>query len=74
VKLGGGHRNSPEMSLLKFFSLNYYPSHFLAATFDFTSFFTLALWGSILFSQLGCFCIDLNLHLQHHSAKFNLIK
>jgi len=35
--------------------LNYYHSHFLAATFDFTSFFTLAFCGRTLFSQLAVF-------------------
>jgi len=38
VKLGGGHTNSPELSLLKFLPLNYHHSHFLAITFDFMSF------------------------------------
>ena len=52
---------------------NYYHSHFLAANFDFTSFFTLAFWGCTLFSQLGCFCIDrkyctVPLILQHVGA------
>jgi len=51
----GGHTNSPELSLLKFLPLNYYHSHFLATTFDFTSFFTLAFWGRTLFSQLADF-------------------
>ena len=34
--------NSPELSLLKFLPLTYHHSHFLAATLDFTSFFTIA--------------------------------
>jgi len=33
--------NSPELSLLKFLSLAYHHSHFVVATLDFTSFFTL---------------------------------
>ena len=36
------HKNSPELSLLKFLPLIYHHSHFLAATLDFTSFFTIA--------------------------------
>jgi len=35
-------QNSPELSLLKILPLAYYHSHFLAATLDFTSFFTTA--------------------------------
>ena len=35
-------QNSPELSLLKFLPLTYHHSHFLAATLDFTSFFTIA--------------------------------
>ena len=30
--------NSPELSLLNFYPLTYHHSHFLAATFDFTTF------------------------------------
>ena len=36
------HKNSPELSLLKFLPLTYHHSHFLATTLDFTSFFTIA--------------------------------
>ena len=35
-------KNLPELSLLKFLPLTYHHSHFLAATLDFTSFFTIA--------------------------------
>ena len=35
-------QNSPELSLLKLLPLTYHHSHFLAATLDFTSFFTIA--------------------------------
>ena len=42
VPLGQLAQNSPELSLLKFLPLTYYHSHFLAATLDFTSFFTIA--------------------------------
>jgi len=42
VKCGEGNTNSPELSLLKFFPLAYYHSHFLATTLDFESFFTVA--------------------------------
>ena len=54
--MGGGNTNSHELSLLKFLSLTYHHSHFLAATFDFTSFFHPGFFGGCtLFSQLGCF-------------------
>jgi len=51
--------NLPKLPLLKFLLLTYtVPTQpfFLATTFDFTSFFTLAFWGRTLSSQLGCFC------------------
>ena len=35
-------QSSPELSLLKFLPLTYHHSHFVAATLDFTSFFTIA--------------------------------
>jgi len=41
--------NSPELSLLKFLPLAYHHSHFLAATLDFTSFFTIAFLGATTF-------------------------
>ena len=47
--------NSPELLLLKFLPLTYHHSHFLAATLDFTSFFTMAFLGAAPFLQLGCF-------------------
>ena len=34
-------QNTPELSLLKFLLLTYHHSHFLAATLDFTSSFTI---------------------------------
>ena len=53
------HKNSPELSLLKFLPLTYHHSHFLAATLDFTSFFTIAfLRVAHFFLQLGCFGLD----------------
>ena len=51
-------QNSPELSLLKFLPLTYHHSHFLAATLDFTSFFTIACLRAALFLQLGCFGLD----------------
>ena len=50
--------NSPEL-LLKFLPLTYHHSHFLAATLDFTSFFTIALLGAAFFLQLGYFGLDI---------------
>jgi len=61
VKRGEGNTNSPELSLLKILPLAYHHSHFLAATFDFTSFFTMAFFGGrTLFLQLGCFGLDIS--------------
>ena len=52
-------QNSPELSLLKFLPLTYHHSHFLVATLDFTSFFTIAfLRAALFFLQLGCFGLD----------------
>ena len=52
-------QNSPELSLLTFLPLTYHHSHFLAATLDFTSFFTIAFLRAALFLlQLGCFGLD----------------
>ena len=51
-------QNSPELSLLKFLPLTYHHNHFLAATLDFTSFFTIACLRAALFLQLGCFGLD----------------
>ena len=41
--------NSPELLLLKFLPLTYHHSHFLAATLDFTTFFTIAFLRAALF-------------------------
>ena len=47
---GGGNTNSHELSSLKNFAIDL-PSHnFLAATFDFTSFFIMASWGAYFFA------------------------
>jgi len=46
VKRGEGNTNSPELSLLKFLLLTDHHSHFLAATLDSTSFFTMAFLGA----------------------------
>jgi len=47
-------QNSPELLLLNF--LLYHHSHFLAAPFDLTTFFTLAILNRAApFSQFGCF-------------------
>jgi len=58
VKRGEGNTNSPELSLLKNFPLAYHHSHFLVATLDFTSFFTMAFLGLHTFLKLGCFGLD----------------
>jgi len=58
VKRGEGNTNLPELSLLKILPLAYHHSHFLAATLDFTSFFTMVFLGRTLFLQLGCLGLD----------------
>ena len=56
VPLGQLAQNSPELSLLKFLPLTYHHSHFLAATLDFTSFFTIAFSrAALLFYSLAVF-------------------
>ena len=53
------HKNSLELLLLNVLPLTYHHSHCLAATLDFTSFFTRAfLRAAHLFLQLGCFGLD----------------
>ena len=42
VNFCAASQNLPKLSLLKFLPLTYHHSHFLAATLDFTSFFTMA--------------------------------
>jgi len=55
-------QHSPELALLKLLPLTYHHSHFLAATLaatlDFTSFFTMAFFRAEHFLQLDCFGID----------------
>ena len=59
MPLGQLAQNSPELLLLKFLPLTYHHSQFLAATLDFTSFFTIAfLRAAHFFLQLGCFGLD----------------
>ena len=53
----GGNTNSPELSLLKFLPLTYHHSHFLVATFDFTSLFTLAFLEAASFFTAWLFLI-----------------
>jgi len=55
VKRGEGNTNSPELSLLRFLPLACHHSHFLAATLDFTSFFTTAFLGATNFFTAGLF-------------------
>jgi len=52
---GKGNTNSPELSLLKFLPLAYHHSLFLAATLDFTSFFTTAFLRATHFLIVGLF-------------------
>ena len=70
VPLGQLAQNSPELSLLKFLPLTYHHSHFLAATLDFTSFFTIAFSrAALLFLQLGCFLIRFHFFLYLYTPK-----
>ena len=57
------HKNSPELSLLKFLPLTYHHSHFLAATLDFTSFFTIAFLRAALFFTAWLFWIRFHFFL-----------
>jgi len=62
--------NSPELSLLKFLPLAYHHNHFLAATLDFTSFFTTAFMGAThFFLTAGLFWIRFHFLLQLHILK-----
>jgi len=49
VKPGDGNTNLPELLLLKILLSIYHHSHFLAATLDFTSFFTMTFLGAAHF-------------------------
>jgi len=55
VKRGEGSTNSPDLLLLNFLPLAYHHSHFLAATLNFTSFFTTAYLGAAHFFTVGLF-------------------
>ena len=62
-------QNSPELSLLKFLPLTYHHSHFLAATLDFTSFFTMAFLGATPFFTAWLFLIRYHFFLYLYTAK-----
>ena len=59
------------MLLLKFLPLTYHHSHFLAATLDFTSFFTIAFLRAAHFFYSWLFWIRYLLHV-HYSLLDNL--
>ena len=63
------HSNSPELSLLKFLPLTYHHSHFLAATLDFTSFFTMAFLGAASFFTAWLFLIRYHFFLYLYTPK-----
>jgi len=67
VKRGEDNTNSPELSLSKFLLLVYYYSHFLAATLDFTSFFTSAFF--VFRQQVE----KIHTHLQYQYFKFKFM-
>jgi len=56
-KVAAKTTNSPELSLLKILPLANHHSHFLAATLDFTSFFTMAFLEPHTFFTAGLFWI-----------------
>ena len=62
-------QNSPELSLLKFLPLTYHHSHFLAATLDFTSFFTIACLRAALFLTAWLFWIIFHFFLYLYTPK-----
>jgi len=69
VKCGEGNTNSPELSLLKFLPLAHHHSHFLAATLEFTSFFTTAFLGAAdFFYSWAVFGLDVCLSFYTHMS------
>ena len=69
VPLGQLAQNSPELSLLKFLPLTYHHSHFLAATLDFTFFFTIAFLRAAHFFTAWLFWIRFHLFLYLYTPK-----
>ena len=65
-------QNSPELLLLKFLPLTYHHSHFLAATLDFTSFFTMAFLGAAPFFTAWLFLIRYHFFLYFVYCKAGL--
>ena len=63
------HQNSPELLLSKFLPLTYHHSHFLAATLDFTSFFTIAFLRAALFFTAWLFWIRFHFFLYLYTPK-----
>ena len=63
------HKNSPELSLLNFLPLIYHHSHFLAATLDFTSFFTIAFLRAAHFFTAWLFWIRFHFFLYLYTPK-----
>ena len=61
--------NSPGLSLIKFLPLTYHHSHFLAATLDFTSFFTTAFLGAAPFFTAWLFLIRYHFFLYLYIPK-----
>ena len=69
MPLGQLAQNSPELSLLKFLPLTYHHSHFLAATLDFTSFFTIAFLRAAHFFTAWPFWIRFHFFLNLYTPK-----
>ena len=61
--------NSSELSLLNFLPLTYHHSHFLVATLDFASFFTMAFLGAVPFITAWLFWIRYHFFLYLYIPK-----
>ena len=69
VNFCAASQNLPKLSLLKFLPLTYHHSHFLAATLDFTSFFTMAFLRAAHFFTAWLFWIRFHFFLYLYTPK-----
>ena len=69
VNFCAASQNLPELLLLKFLPLTYHHSHFLAATLDFTSFFTIAFLRAAHFFYSWLFWIRFHFFLYLYTPK-----
>ena len=68
VNFCAASQNLPKLSLLKFLPLTYHHSHFLAATLDFTSFFTIAFLRAAHFFTAWLFWIRFHFFLYLYTS------